>query len=69
MEQAIPDGFVLEKTQNIMRGTYRGISLFVVPLEVERQYQIQLYTDMEKSRKSMRGSATQDITDPIWFPF
>lgn len=50
MEQAIPDGFVLEKTQNIMRGTYRGISLFVVPLEVERQYQIQLYTDMEKSR-------------------
>lgn len=26
MEQAIPDGFVLEKTQNIMRGTYRGIN-------------------------------------------
>lgn len=50
MEHALPDGFVFEKAQNIMRGAYRGISLLIVPLEAENQYQIQLYTDVAKSR-------------------
>lgn len=49
MENALPDGFVFEKAQNIMRGAYQGTELFIVPLEAENQYQIQLYTNAEKS--------------------
>ena len=46
IENALPDGFVLEKAQNVMHGTYRGIDLLIVPLDTENQYQIQLYANL-----------------------
>lgn len=49
MENALPDGFTFEKAQNVMRGADRGIRLWIAPVEAENQYQIQLYTDLEKS--------------------
>lgn len=49
MEHVLPDGFVYEKAQNIIHGTYRGIRLLIVPVESEAQYQIQFYADVEKN--------------------
>lgn len=49
MESVLPNGFVFEKAQNIMRGTYRGIAFLIVPMEAENQYQIQIYADVEKN--------------------
>lgn len=49
MESVLPNGFVLEKEQNIMHGTYRGITFLIVPMEAENQYHIQIYADIEKN--------------------
>lgn len=45
MENALPDGFVFEKAQNVIHGTYRGIDLLIVPMDAENQYQIQFYAN------------------------
>ncbi len=49
MESVLPNGFVLEKAQNMMHGTYRGITFLIVPMEAENQYHVQIYAEVEKN--------------------
>lgn len=49
IENVMPDGFVYEKTQNVMHGAVNGIALLIVPLMAQNQFRIQLHADIEKS--------------------
>lgn len=49
IENVLPDGFAFEKAQNVAHGKCQGIEFIIVPMDAENQYQIQLYTDAEKS--------------------
>lgn len=48
IENVMPDGFLYEREQNLSHGIYGGMELFILPVDTENQYQIQLYTDAEK---------------------
>lgn len=49
IENAMPEGFVFERTQNVMHGAVNGIALLIVPVTAENQFRIQLHADIEKS--------------------
>ncbi|MCI8591874.1 MAG: hypothetical protein HFI88_05905 [Lachnospiraceae bacterium] len=48
VEGVMPDGFHYEREQNISHGVYGGLELFILPMDAENQYQVQLYTDADK---------------------
>lgn len=48
MESAMPDGFLFECEQDVVHGVHGGVEVFIVPVEEDNQYQIQLFADAEK---------------------
>lgn len=48
-ENLIPEGFVYDKTYNVMHGTVNGIVLLIIPVRALNQFRIQLHADIEKS--------------------
>ena len=50
IENAMPEGFVFEREQNVMHGTVNGIEFLIVPVKTINQFRIQLHADIEKSK-------------------
>ena len=51
IENAMPEGFVFEREQNVMHGSVNGIAFLIVPVKTINQFRIQLHADIEKSRR------------------
>ena len=49
IENIMPEGFVFERTQNVMHGAVNGTAFLIVPVMAENQFRIQLHADIEKS--------------------
>ncbi len=49
VENALPDGFSFQQAHRVMYGTRTGMDFLILPMDTENQYQIQFYTDLEKS--------------------
>ena len=49
IENHMPEGFVYEKTYDVMHGAVNGIALLIIPVKALNQFRIQLHADIEKS--------------------
>lgn len=49
IENVMPEGFRLEREQNVMHGMKNGIIVLITPVRASNQYQVQLHLDLEKS--------------------
>ncbi len=49
IENNMPEGFVYEKTYDVMHGAVNGIALLIIPVKALNQFRIQLHADIEKS--------------------
>ena len=50
IENAMPGGFVYERTHNVIHGAVNGTAFLIVPVMAQNQFRIQLHADIEKSK-------------------